>query len=161
MISQLMRSLWASLDIMNPNLSVCGEESSGCPEYNMDSPLASLTCSDWRHLVSHRPRRDILHLLNSSVITAFFPLAYMFLTVRVAMLMDRLGVRRSRRTVFHVHHHFLFSLDTEESSFPRLWEFLVFIDVSVAWMFFMGRGCYPQAQPSTISGLRCVLELNC
>ena len=114
---------------------------------------------------SPRPRRDGLYPLISSAITAVFPPAYMVLTFHVAMVQGRLGVRRSfgRRllAVFHVRRHFLsLAWDAEESSFPRLWDFLVFIYVSVACRILRVGVASPKPNlpPFVVSG---VLELVC
>lgn len=136
--SQLMRALCASLESMYPTPSVFGAESSGWPEYNTDSPMASLLSPDWSRLVSHSPRREILYLLTSSAMTAVSPPAYMVLTFHVPILVCLLGVRRFRLlAVFRVHRYFLFSLGNWRVFFSKVWGFsffhLCFCSMIVLW----------------------------
>ena len=97
MDSQLMRALCPSLDDMKPTPSVCDDVSSGCPEYNMDSPLASLVSPAWSHLVAHSPG-SLLSFLHAN----------MALTLNVGRSpRGRKIWMHSLLALFHVHRHFL------------------------------------------------------
>ena len=118
----------------------------------MVSPLASLTCPDWSHLVSPRPRRDILYLLISSAISAACPPAYMVLTFHVAMLVGRLEVRSSfgHAVSFRFSRHIVIislACGAVEASLPRGKDFLGFVDVSVAMCFLRGGSAGPTPNP--------------